>query len=140
MKRLRDKDKEREGLKAWRKNNPDKYAEQRKRNYTTRADRYRADPAYYLWRTAKVRAKQLGQPFDIDPTDIVVPATCPVLGVDIDVLTSNYHNGASLDRVINELGYVKGNVRVISRKANRLKGDATINEVEQLLKYMKGEV
>jgi len=123
----------------WREANPEVVAAQRKRNYKSRCDRYRENPAYYLWRTAKARAKNTGVPFEIDPTDLVIPAVCPIMGDPIDVLTSNYQTGASVDRVINELGYVKGNVRVISRKANRLKGDADIETLERVIAYMRGE-
>lgn len=136
----RDPEHKKARVRAWRENNPEKWGEQKKRNYASRVERYRADPAQYLWRTARARAKQTGVPFEIAVEDVVIPTTCPVLGVSIDVLNSSYYNGASLDRVINSLGYVKGNVRVISRKANRLKGDATIEELERLLLYMKGEI
>lgn len=130
----------REKVKRWRAANPDLYAAQRKRNGDSRAERYRKNPAYYLWRTARLRAKAEGLPFEIEVNDVIVPDTCPITGAKIDVLTSNYESGASLDRVVNELGYVKGNVRVISRKANRLKQDATIEQVERILAYMKGEI
>lgn len=35
-------------------------------------------------------------------------------------------------------GYTKDNTRVISWKANQYKGNMTVEEVESLLKYMKG--
>ena len=44
---------------------------------------------------------------------------------------------ASLDCIIPELGYVPGNVAVISRRANTIKNDATIEELELVLAYMK---
>ena len=47
-------------------------------------------------------------------------------------------NSPSLDRIRLELGYVKGNVRVISGRANLLKNDATIEELEAVLGDMKG--
>lgn len=136
----RNKDYLRNKTKKWREENPEKYKANSKRNEASRADRYRANPSLYLWRVAKSRAKKFNQPFDISPEDIVIPSKCPILGCPIDILTSNYATGASLDRVVNDKGYVKGNVRVISRKANRLKGDATIEEIINLLAYMRGEI
>ena len=49
-------------------------------------------------------------------------------------------NGASIDRVVNTLGYIKGNVRVISRRANRMKGDSTIDDLMRMIAYMRGEI
>jgi uncharacterized membrane protein len=48
-------------------------------------------------------------------------------------------NSFSLDRVDNTKGYVKGNVKVISFWANQMKGNMDVEQVEALLKYMKGD-
>lgn len=130
----------REKTRRWRAANPGKCQSTRRRNEQSRAERYKQDPAGYLWRTAKYRANQLGVQFDIDQSDVIVPAKCPITGAPIDVLTSNAATGASIDRVNNSLGYVKGNVRVISRKANRMKGDSTIEDLMKLIAYMRGEI
>ena len=136
----RDPEYQRTRQARWRAENPEAWAAQKKRSYDARSERYRKNPAFYLWRTARSRAKQNGQAFEIEPSDVVIPDFCPITGEPIDVLNSNYQNGASIDRVINHLGYVKGNVRVISRKANRLKQDATLEQIERILAYMKGEL
>jgi repressor of nif and glnA expression len=47
------------------------------------------------------------------------------------------HNSPTLDRICNGRGYVKGNVRVISWRANSLKRDANIEEIRSILKYME---
>jgi hypothetical protein len=44
----------------------------------------------------------------------------------------------SLDRVVPSLGYVRGNVRVISYRANTLRRDASIEELEAVLRYARG--
>ena len=92
----------------------------------------------------KYRAKQNNVPFNLSLEDIVMPKTCPVLGIEIrqlsvdDEPSKGYHpNAPSLDRIIPELGYVKGNVRVISARANLLKNDATISELELVLQDLK---
>ena len=46
----------------------------------------------------------------------------------------------SLDRVDNDKGYVKGNIRVISRKANLLKSSLTLEILENIIKYIKKEI
>lgn len=92
----------------------------------------------------KYRASQKDIPFDLTIEDIVIPKVCPVLGIEIRQLNvddkpqKGYHpNAPSLDRIIPELGYVKGNVRVISARANLLKNDATISELELVLEDLK---
>ena len=41
----------------------------------------------------------------------------------------------SLDKIIPEKGYVKGNVVVVSMIVNRLKSDANYKDMEKILKY-----
>lgn len=86
----------------------------------------------------KRRAKQSGVPFDLDLDylkSLPMPNTCPVLGIPMD--GSYRDNHISLDRVIPELGYTKGNVCFISGRANLLKNDASLNEVRKILEYME---
>lgn len=49
---------------------------------------------------------------------------------------SHVWNRATLDRWDNSKGYVPGNVFVISWRANKLKADATLDEVLHLARYM----
>jgi hypothetical protein len=46
----------------------------------------------------------------------------------------------SLDRVDNDKGYITGNVRVISRKANLMKSSLTIDILKKLIKYINNEI
>lgn len=98
-------------------------------------------PEYRMLSGAKSRAKRKGIEFAIELDDIVIPASCPVLGIPLKISTSGSadENSPSLDRLDNTKGYVKGNVAVISYRANRIKVDATVEEVEKVLHYMKGE-
>lgn len=89
----------------------------------------------------KSRAKQRGFGFDLVPQDFTIPETCPVLGIPLALgLPSRSPNSPSFDRVDNNLGYVKGNVRIISLRANRLKSNATLYEMERVTQYMRGEL
>ena len=77
----------------------------------------------------KAQCKKEGIPFNITEDDISIPVTCPLLGIPV-VMTlgkggSGRENGWSLDRLDASKGYVKGNVWVISGKANRMKQDMT---------------
>lgn len=92
---------------------------------------------------AKYRAKKRGIEFTIAAIDLEMPSHCPVLGIPIEHGNGDQSYSArdcapSLDRLDNSKGYVPGNVRVISWRANRLKSDGTIAELEAILKYMKG--
>lgn len=88
--------------------------------------------------SAKSRANKRNIIFDIVETDIEPTLICPVFGIKIEYgAGKNNPNGPSLDRTIPELGYVTGNVRVISYRANTLKQDATKNEVVMILQYME---
>lgn len=79
---------------------------------------------------AKTRAKKLGLPFNLEHTDIVIPQVCPILGIPIFRQKGKRTiNSPSLDRIIPEYGYTKGNIQVISDKANRIKNDASIEEL-----------
>lgn len=93
-----------------------------------------ANPCYYLWRKAKRRAEKEGLLFDIEVTDVVIPKLCPVFGIPIGPLMGQ-NNGASIDRIEPDKGYTKGNIVVISRRANTLKGNATIHELIDLARF-----
>lgn len=85
----------------------------------------------------KSRAKRLGIPFGLELSDIIIPELCPVLSIPIWSAPGqgrNPINSPSLDRVNPELGYIKGNIRVISNRANLLKSNATLEELEMILK------
>lgn len=88
------------------------------------------DPRQDLVKRARDRARRAGLPFDLKTTDITVPRRCPVLGVPITPGKTRSATSPSLDRIEPSRGYVRGNVRVISDKANRLKGARTLEELQ----------
>lgn len=79
-----------------------------------------------LWSAAKYRARKEQLPFDIDEADIVIPQLCPVLGIPL-LRQHGVHNdnSPSMDKIKPALGYVKGNVCVVSHLANRIKSNET---------------
>lgn len=84
---------------------------------------------------AKTRARKKGLKFNLSVEDIVVPPCCPYLGIPL--VTSNSSKGddsPTLDRIVPELGYTKGNVEVISERANRIKNDGTPEELVKIAK------
>jgi len=112
-------------------------------------EKYRAKymRANSKWRTnlpgkllsqAKIRARKYNLPFNLTLSDIVVPERCPVLGLKLEIGIGHSHSASpSLDRIIPEQGYVKGNVVVVSHRANTIKSDATIMELEKVLNFYK---
>lgn len=90
---------------------------------------------------AKTRAKKKGWDFDLDKDYIKsiwpVDNLCPVYKTPFVMCETNSNQNASLDRIDSSKGYVKGNVMVISWRANNLKSDASLHELEVLVEYLK---
>jgi hypothetical protein len=93
-----------------------------------------------MWHRAKNRAKKLGVPFTISVEDIQIPKVCPVLHTPIRWRAKNRDNSPSLDRRRADLGYVPGNVVVISNRANRIKSDATAAELWFVWNYCRRQI
>jgi len=92
---------------------------------------------------ARGRAKARGLPFDDDYSDLLPPPThCPVLGVPLDYTVGRGRSGnaPSIDRIDNTKGYVRGNRIVVSDRANRIKCDATVDELEAVARFYRGLV
>lgn len=95
-----------------------------------------------IFKTVRARAKRLKIEFKLEPSDIVVPTLCPVLNIPILYGTPSgkrkggSDNSPSVDRINPKLGYVKGNVKVISKRANLLKNNATVEELKLIIDYL----
>lgn len=98
------------------------------------------NPAKMKIYALRQRARTRGIVFDLTEKDIVIPEFCPVLGIRLAQNRGKYgpaDNSPTVDRINPLKGYVKGNVQVISDKANRIKSNATLGEIEKVLAYMK---
>jgi hypothetical protein len=82
---------------------------------------------------ARSRAKEKGIPFSLTAADISVPSHCPVLFIPLG--TGERDNAPSLDRIVPAKGYVPENVIVISQRANRIKNDATPQELHNIAEF-----
>ena len=91
-------------------------------------------PAYKMWQHARRRAKLKGLECTITVWDIRIPEVCPYLGIPLKQNGGRWEYHPSLDRIDNSKGYTPDNIRVISRKANTMKNDAS---VERLLLFAK---
>ena len=104
-----------------------KYYEANKDSILLRQRKRREDnPEHRLLKSAQGSAIKRGLDFNIEISDVVIPEMCPILKVPMLRFTDY---APSIDRIDNNLGYVKGNVQVISRKANSMKYSATATEL-----------
>lgn len=93
------------------------------------------NPEKVLLNSARYRAKLRGLEFNLELEDIQIPEVCPILGIQL-----SYHNkrsAPSLDRVDNSKGYIKGNCRVISWRANTIKSDLSPQDIESFCNNIK---
>lgn len=88
-----------------------------------------------------VRAKEKGIPVDVDAKylkDIYpIDHLCPILGIKMEFAKGDRSNSPSIDRIIPSKGYIKGNVVWISDRANRIKQDATSEEIMKVANWLK---
>lgn len=86
---------------------------------------------------ARHRAKRDGIPCLLTRGDVTIPKTCPILGIKLKVGNRKDHDASpTIDKIIPSKGYIKGNVVVISHRANRIKSDATLPELRRLVKFL----
>lgn len=91
-----------------------------------------------MWTQAKYRAKRKSLSFDILKEDLVIPEFCPVLGIKLEPHKGRKGDSSpSLDRVDSTKGYTKDNIQVISNRANHIKNNASLEELEKIVNYLK---
>lgn len=119
-----------------------KLSRNRKRENAQAVKRRYENPEKDLVRRAKDRARLKNLPFDLTIEDIDIPKRCPILNIKIEShIGLAKANSISIDRIVPELGYIKGNIRIISKLANSMKQNATLEQMEvfcsNILNYMK---
>jgi hypothetical protein len=95
-------------------------------------------PEAYLFNVAKQRSRRKGMEFSITVKDLKMPEFCPLLGVKLDSYSDSVDLHPSIDRIDSSKGYVKGNVWIISHRANRIKSDATCEELIKIGLALQG--
>jgi hypothetical protein len=90
-------------------------------------------------RETKHRARTLGIAFDLTVDDITIPTHCPVFGIPIAFDKAREYV-PSIDRVDRTKGYTKDNIAIMSMRANRLKSDATLDELKRLVAFYEGHL
>jgi hypothetical protein len=88
---------------------------------------------------AKHRAKKSGVPFNLTEADVSIPTHCPALGIPLYPAEQTVGpNSPSLDRIRPELGYTRGNVIVLSHRANTIKQNASSEELLAVAHWLAG--
>lgn len=89
----------------------------------------------FLLREIKCRCRKNNIPFNVSVKDFTeFPTHCPDLRVPLiygNKAKASPHS-ATVDRIIPELGYVSGNVRIISYRANVMKQNASLEEMKTI--------
>jgi hypothetical protein len=90
---------------------------------------------------AQIRAKKHNLPIEIDKNYVFALANnleeCPILKIPLKYGKGSLcDNSATMDKVDPIKGYIPGNVWIISAKANRMKSDATLEEIRKVYDYM----
>jgi hypothetical protein len=97
---------------------------------------------YYIWVGVKQRARENNLPFDLT-VEFVVGALkrtklCPICGVAMHHAKGcGSPTSPSIDRLVPALGYTKGNVNVICRACNLIKGTATPERLRQVADWIE---
>lgn len=127
LKPTRTPEQAREYMREYRANNREKVrAYGREFNKRKRV----TNPEVFMLTNARTRAKKRCEPCTITLSDIAIPQACPILGMPLAVNTGVLGpDSPSLDRRDPALGYVPGNVWVISHRANSMKNDASPAEL-----------
>ena len=103
-------------------------------------DRHRSNPFSAILSGAKRRAKKKGVAFDLTLDNLPdIPTECPALGIKLE-RRSNRENAPALDCIYPDKGYVKDNVWWISYRANRIKNDATLEELEAITDALRRKI
>jgi len=95
---------------------------------------------YSMMNALKKRAKlkDLEVSVTIDDLFTLYIEYCPVFGIRLNWNNRKPQNDSpSLDRIDINKGYIRGNVAIVSMRANRVKDNATIEELEIVLDWMK---
>lgn len=90
---------------------------------------------------ARRRSKLKGIEFNISLDDIIrvwpIDDCCPALGFKFDLTGKNRWLSPSLDRIDSSCGYTVDNIVVVSYRANSIKQDSTMDELEALLAFYR---
>jgi len=129
------------------KNNPEA-AEQLLKKQSQSNKEYRRKNPEKVWKSsvlsnARSRALAKGIPFNLSNQDIIIPEFCPILKIRLCFQSKNgrpHDSTPSIDRIVPELGYVPGNVEVISHRANMIKNCGSLEEHKRIVEWLESKL
>jgi hypothetical protein len=89
---------------------------------------------------ARCRAREREIEFELDSIEITIPEKCPVLGIPLIKNGGGWGQkdcSPSLDRIDPNKGYTKENTIVVSWRANKLKSNASLDELKKIYEYYR---
>lgn len=90
--------------------------------------------------SARERAQRFSLPIDIDKDYVrsIVPSVCPVFGTPFEFIGKKLRpESPSLDRIDPSKGYTRGNVAIISLRANAIKSNATWQDIQRVADWLR---
>ena len=94
-----------------------------------------------IFNRLKSSAKKRKIKFTITKLDLMNlswPLTCPILGIKLEWNAGQADdNSYSIDRIDSNRGYEADNIIVISNKANRMKNNGSLEELNAIAEYYK---
>lgn len=91
------------------------------------------------FKAKKANSLRVGKEFSVEFGDIDFPTHCPILGIELNYFNEEGYldDSPSFDRIDPLKGYIKGNVAIISMRANRIKNNGTAEEHEKIAQFMR---
>ena len=114
-----------------------KILEYRLRSAQNHKIKYEKDIVYRLLTRTRSRAKELNIEFNLSEEDIILPEVCPVFNTPFVYKTDKT---ISVDRIDPSKGYIKGNIQLISWKANTMKSSASREELIMFANWILTQV
>lgn len=102
---------------------------------------YHKDYTKELYNRLKASAKKRNISFSLTLSEInelTFPITCPILGIPLRFNKGKAQDDSiSIDRIDSQRGYEIDNIVVISWKANRLKNNGDIKDIESISRFYR---
>ena len=110
----------------------------RSNNYLERKNK---NPLHTYWIAKRSECKQKGIKFNLSEEYLkdIWTDKCPIFGTEMKIGTGSRGDGynSHLDRINPDNGYVIGNVAWISGRANRIKYNASVEDLRKIADWME---